>query len=191
MHFSRSATITGIVVAASAASSGVAMAASEMPQMDFLDPLTVTQIVWMAVIMIVLYVLMAHWALPQLDQVIEDRKRRIAGDLDAASQARTEANRIVAELERAIREAQAEGQAAIARAMNDAKDKARTEEEALKARLEADLARVRGEIEQSRRAAVAVIRPVAEDVARTLIERLTGRPAERAAIDQALDAVQR
>lgn len=161
-----------------------------MPQMNFANPLTLSQVIWMAVIMIVLYALMARWALPQLDKVIENRKRRIADDLDAASQARTEASRLIAEVERAIREAHAEGQAAIASAMNEAKDKARTEEEAVKARLEADLARAKEEIEQTRRAAVAVIRPVAEDVVRTLVERLTGRAAERAAIAQALDVAQ-
>ncbi|MDE2164830.1 MAG: F0F1 ATP synthase subunit B [Alphaproteobacteria bacterium] len=191
MRFSRSATVTGLTVALSAAFSTVAAAEGEMPQMNFANPLTFAQVVWMAAIMIVLYVLMARWALPRIGTVIENRKRRIDDDLDAAMQARTEANRVIAELERAIREAHAEGRAAIAGAMNDAKDKARIEEDALKARLEADLAHAKEEIEQTRRAAVAVIRPVADDVVRTLVERLTGRPAERAAIDRALDAVQR
>lgn len=162
-----------------------------MPQMDFANPLTVTQIGWMAVIMIVLYVLMARWALPRIGGVIENRNRRITDDLEAASQARREASRVVAELEQAIHDARSEGQAAIARAMADAKDKARAEEEALKARLEAEVARAKVEIEQTRNAGLAVIRPVAEELARTLVERLTGRSVERAVIDQALDAAER
>lgn len=191
MRFARAATVTGLAVALSAAFSGVAMATSAMPQMDFTDPLTFAQVVWMAVIMIVLYVLMARWALPQLGGVIENRKRRIDDDLDAATRARTEATRIVAEVEQAIRAAHGEGQAAIANAMAGAKDKVRVEEETLKARLDTELNRAKGEIEQSRRAALAVLRPVAEDVARALVERLTGRPAERAVIGQALDTAQR
>jgi F-type H+-transporting ATPase subunit b len=191
MRLSRSVTAIGLAAALSAASSGAAMAGSEMPQMNFEDPLTVIQVAWMAVIMVVLYLAMARWALPQIGKVMEDRKQRIADDLEAASQARTEAGRIVEELERAIRKAQNEGRAAIASAMQDAKEKARAEEDVLKARLEADLARVKEEIEQTRRAAVAVIHPVAEDIVRTLVERLTGRPAERAVIGQALDAAQR
>ncbi len=162
-----------------------------MPQMDFANPLTLSQVVWMAAIMVVLYLLVAHWGLPRIGSVIENRKRRIADDLEAASQSRNAASRIVAEFEQAIRDAHDEGQAAIARAMADAKDKARVEEESLKARLEADLARAKSEIEQTRHAAVAVIRPVAEDVARTLVERLTGRPADRSAIGRALDSAQR
>lgn len=191
MRFARAATVTGLAVALSAAFSGVAMATSAMPQMDFTDPLTFAQVVWMAVIMIVLYVLMARWALPQLGGVIENRKRRIDDDLDAATRARTEATRIVAEVEQAIRAAHGEGQAAIANATAGAKDKVRVEEETLKARLDTELNRAKGEIEQSRRAALAVLRPVAEDVARALVERLTGRPAERAVIGQALDTAQR
>ena len=162
-----------------------------MPQMDFANPLTLSQVVWMAVIMIVLYLLVAYWGLPRIGGVIENRKRRIADDLEAASQSRSAASHIVAEFEQAIRDAHNEGQAAIARAMAHAKDKARVEEESLKARLEADLARAKAEIEQTRHAAVAVIRPVAEDVARTLVERLTGRPADRGAIGRALDTAQR
>ncbi|MGH6968166.1 MAG: hypothetical protein ACREEL_02925 [Stellaceae bacterium] len=159
--------------------------------MDFADPLTFAQVIWMAVIMIVLYVLMARWALPQLGSVIENRKRRIDEDLKAASQARTEATRVVAEVEQAIRNAHSEGQAAIASAMAEAENKTRAESDKLKARLDADLARAKAEIEQTRRAALAVLRPVAEDVARALVERLTGRHAERAAVAQALDAAQR
>lgn len=167
------------------------MAGSAMPQMDFADPLTLSQVIWMAAIMIVLYVLMARWALPQLGGVIENRKRRIDDDLEVATRARTEASRIVAEVEQAIRNAHSEGQAAIASAMAGAKDKVWIEEEVLKARLDAELNRAKGEIEQTRRAALGVLRPVAEDVARALVERLTGRPAERAVIGQALDAAQR
>ena len=191
MRFARFATVTGLAVALLAAFSDVAMAESAMPQMDFSNPLTLAQVIWMAVIMLVLYVLMARWALPQLGGVIENRKRRIDDDLKAATQARTEATRIVAEVEQAIRNAHSEGQAAIATAMAGAKDKVRIEEEALKARLDAELNRAKGEIEQTRRAALAVLRPVAEDVTRALVERLTGRPAERVVIGQALDAAQR
>lgn|SRR5215469_2954149 len=191
MLFARPATVIGLAVALSVALSGGAMAESAMPQMDFTDPLTLAQVVWMAVIMLVLYVLMARWALPQLGSVIENRKRHIDDDLEAATQARTEAARIVAEVEQAIRTAHGKGQAAIANAMAGAKDKVRIEEEALKARLDAELNRAKGEIEQTRRAASAVLRPVAEDVTRALVERLTGRLAERAIIGQALDTAQR
>jgi F-type H+-transporting ATPase subunit b len=191
MRFSRIVTASGLAAALSVASSGIAVAEGQMPQMDFANPLTLSQVVWMAVIMIVLYLLVAYWGLPRIGGVIENRKRRIADDLEAASQSRSAASQIVAEFEQAIRDAHNEGQAAIARAMADAKDKARVEEESLKARLEADWARAKAEIEQTRHAAVAVIRPVAEDVARTLVERLTGRPADRSAIGRALDTAQR
>ncbi|MGH6988472.1 MAG: hypothetical protein ACREE3_01150 [Stellaceae bacterium] len=191
MRFPRLATATLLAAALSTASSGVASAASQMPQMDFADPLTLSQVGWMAVIMIVLYILMARWALPRIGSVIENRKRRIADDLEVALEARTEATRVASEFDQAIRRAHDEGLAKIASMMADAKDKNRAEAETLHARLEADLARAKGEIEQSRRAAVSVIRPVVEDVTRALVERLTGRPAEQAAIDQAVDAAQR
>jgi F-type H+-transporting ATPase subunit b len=191
MRLSRSAATAGLAVAGSAAFAGAALAASKMPQMNFADSLTLTQVIWMAAIMIAFYFLMARWALPRIGGVIETRKQRIASDLEAALAARREADRTVAELDRAIREAHEESRAVIDRTMAEAKDKARAEADMLHGRLETELARAKEEIEQTRREAVAVIRPVVEEVTRALVERLTGRPAERAAVDRAVDAIQR
>lgn len=190
MRFSRLTTVAGLAVALSGASSSIAAAATQMPQMDFADPLTLAQVAWMAVIMIILYVLMAWWALPRVSRVIESRKRRINNDLEAASQFRIAVDQTIAKLDRAIHDARNEGQATIAKAVSDAKEKTRAEMEALNARLEAEWTLAKGEIEQARRAAEESLRPMAEDLIHALVEKLIGRHVDGTAVAEALDAVE-
>ena len=50
-----------------------------MPQLDFANPLTIAQIVWLAIIFFTLYLLLSRWALPQVAEVLEVRLRRSGG----------------------------------------------------------------------------------------------------------------
>ena len=62
-----------------------ALADGTMPQMDFTNPLTLDQVGWMAVILVVLYLVLSRWGLPQIGKVIEHREAVIAQDLAAAN----------------------------------------------------------------------------------------------------------
>lgn len=190
MRFSRLITIATLAATLSVASSGMAMAQGQMPQMNFADPLTLTQVAWMAVIMVIFYALMAWWALPQIGRVIENRKRRIDDDLEAASQFRIAVDQTVAQLDQAIREAREDGQAAIAKAVSDAKEKTRAETEALNVRLDTEWRRAQGEIDQARRAAEAGLRPVVEDLVHSIVEKLVGRDVDQGMIARALDTAE-
>ena len=55
-----------------------------MPQLDFGNPLTVSQVVWGAVIFLALYLVFANWGLPLVASVLDERDARINGDLDVA-----------------------------------------------------------------------------------------------------------
>lgn len=180
--------VTAAGLALAARPGGVARAAtSKMPQMNFANPLTFAQIVWMAVIMVILYFIMARWALPRLGGVLADRRKRITDDLEAARQARSDADKAVADLNVAIRNAREEGQAQIAEAVNKAKEQARQEAETVNAKLEAELQRAEAEIDAARQSAIASLTPVAEEVAGSLVERLTGRAPDRDSVRRALE----
>lgn len=167
----------------------VAMAGGKMPQMDFSNPLTGEQVVWMAIIMIGLYFILSRWALPQIGQVIENRQNRILSDLDTARAAKARAEHAVAELNLAIRNAREASQSAIAEAVNAAKAKAREQSAALTAELDAQIARAEAEIDISRQQAVAALPPVAEEVTASLLQRLTGTSADRARIERTIAAI--
>src|SRR6185312_16397439 len=90
--------------------------AEGMPQLDFQNPLTTSQVVWGAIIFIVLYILAARFALPKVGVVLEERARHIARDLAGAEAAKANADTGVEEAMAATAKARADAQAAIAAA---------------------------------------------------------------------------
>lgn len=163
-----------------------AMAEEGMPQLDFGNKLTTSQMVWLVIIFWVFYLLVSRWALPQVGSVVEMRGRRIAQDLDAARAAKIEADAAAAEQTSAIRTAQANAQAEIAGAVTRAKEAAATEATALNARLDAQIADAEQRIGVARAAALGALRQVASDTTAAVVQRLTGATPDAAAVDQAV-----
>jgi F-type H+-transporting ATPase subunit b len=153
---------------------GAAHAASNMPQMDFSNPLNLAQGVWLVIILVALYLLLAKWALPGVSAVLADRAHRIQIDLDAAHGAKAEADAAIAELQAAIKSARDEAQAEVTKATEAAKADAARQAEALARKLDEQLARAEAEIAAARTEAMTAIRPIATETAGLLLGRLTG-----------------
>jgi F-type H+-transporting ATPase subunit b len=157
-----------------------------MPQLDFANPLTVSQVVWMFIIFGALYAALRFWALPQVGGVIETREQRILADLDSARVAKEQADAAAAEIVERSRSASAEAQAQIAQAIAAAKaeaaEKARLDNE----HLEQQLAEAEQRIGVARNNAMGALRQVATEAAATVVARLTGQPPDPARIDAAV-----
>ena len=74
-----------------------------MPQLE--SATFISQIVWLAVTFLALYVVMARIALPRIGEVLEARQDRIAHDLDTAASLKAEAEAALAAYETSIAEA--------------------------------------------------------------------------------------
>ena len=157
-----------------------------MPQLNFKSPLTVSQVVWGAIIFAGLYVLLSRWALPKVGSVVEERRTRIAGDLETARAAKIEADHAVAELTFATRQARTEGQAAIAAATQQAKAEAAVRSVAINETLDARLAEAEGRIAAARDAGMGALRQVAGETATAVVFRLTGQTPNGDRVDQAV-----
>ncbi|CAH2599611.1 ATP synthase subunit b 1 [Rhodovastum atsumiense] len=157
-----------------------------MPQLDFGNPLTISQIVWLAVIFYVLYRLLSGWALPQVAEVLENRAAIISRDLEAARQAKVEADAAVADLTQATQKAHAAAQAEIAGAVDAAKKAAAAQAAALNERLDAQLAAAEQRIDAARTAAMGALRQVATETTKVVVTRLTGRTPKDALVDTAV-----
>jgi F-type H+-transporting ATPase subunit b len=153
---------------------GAARASSNMPQMDFSNPLNLSQVVWLVIILVALYFILANWALPGVGSVLADRANRIQVDLDAAHTAKAAADAAIAELQAAIKSARDEALAEVTKATEAAKADAAREAEALTRRLDEQLARAEAEIAAARTEAMTAIRPIATETALLLVARLTG-----------------
>ncbi len=162
--------------------------ADTMPQMDFANKLTLDQVGWMAVILLVLYFILSSWGLPEIGKVLENRAAVIARDLAAARAAKLEADVAVQELNATITQARAAAHAEVAQAVKDAKASAAAEAAALAAALETKLLEAEAQIATARAAALAAIRPVAAEAAASIVLKLTGATPAAEALNPRLDA---
>jgi F-type H+-transporting ATPase subunit b len=145
-------------------------------------------VVWGAIIFVVLYVLLSRYGLPLVGEVIEERARHIAADLDTARASKAGADDAAKEVAAATARARAEAQAAINAALDAAKGEAAVRIGALNERLERQLQEAEAQIGAARAAAMSALREVATETAATVIDRLTGAPADRGRLDGAVGA---
>ncbi len=162
--------------------------AEGMPQLDFSTPLTISQVVWGAIIFALLYVVLSRSGLPLVESVLAERAGHISRDLDGARAAKATADAGFAEASAATAKARAEAQAAVNAAVNQAKQAAATQTEALNARLETRLHEAEAQIARARAAALGALRQVATETASSVVTRLTGAAPDSAQLDSAIGA---
>jgi F-type H+-transporting ATPase subunit b len=162
--------------------------AAGMPQLDFGNPLLLSQVIWGAIIFALFYVGVSRFGLPRVEAVLEMRAGIISSDLEQARTAKLRADQAVAELNEARRVAYAESQAAVNAATQKAKAAAAEQAEQANARLDRQLADSEAQIGLARDRAMASLRDVATDTAQAVITRLTNRAPD---LDHVRDAVGR
>jgi F-type H+-transporting ATPase subunit b len=151
-----------------------------------------SQLVWLAIFFVLLYVLMAKWALPQVGRVIDNRQKRIADDIAEAERLKAQSDEAVAAYEKALADARARAQAIA----NETRDKQTAAADATRKTLEGELNVKLAEAEKSiaatKLAAMANVRIIAEDAARAIVERLIGSaPSDKAVADAVTEALKR
>lgn len=157
-----------------------------LPQLDLTT--FASQIFWLAVSFVVLYVIISRIAAPKIGGVIEERAARIKGDLDAAADAKKASEAAIAGYEKAL--ADARGRAAKLseeiRGKVVAEANARTE--TAEKQLAADMQKAEGRISEMRSAALARLSTIARDTAADIVQKLTGDTAPAADLDAAVTA---
>jgi F-type H+-transporting ATPase subunit b len=174
-------------VAATALAVPGAARADTLPQMDFGNLLTSYQVLWGAVIFLILYVLASRTALPKVAAVLEARAERIAGDLEDAKDAKARADAGIQAAADATAKARSEAQAAINAALESSKQAAAMQSAALNDRLDKQLKEAEGQIAAARAAALDALPGVAIDTAVTLITRLTGSVPDPVRLSNAIN----
>src|SRR5476651_330261 len=140
-----------------------------------------SQLVWLVLAFVLLYVLMLKVALPRVGAIIESRQKRIADDIADAGKLKVQSDEAVAAYEKALADARARAQAIA----NEMRDKQAAAADATRKTLEGELNVKLAEAEKSiaatKQAAMANVRAIAEDAARAIIERLIGSaPSDKA-----------
>jgi F-type H+-transporting ATPase subunit b len=158
-----------------------------MPQLDLST--FPSQIFWLAVFFVVLYLLMARLALPRIEKIIDERRNRVEGDLDKAGQMKSEAEAVIAAYEKALADARHQAQLTMKetgeRLGTIAAERLRQAGSVIAERT--IIAEQR--IAAAKSAAMANLRGVAVEVARAAAAKLVGAEIEDARAGTAVDAV--
>lgn len=146
-----------------------------------------SQLFWLAISFVVLYVALDRFILPKIKTTIEDRRDRIADDLDAAAQAKADAEAAGEAYEKSLAEARSKAHG-IAADTRDALDKELAQEAA---KVEAELAEKQEAAETSIRAAkdkaFAEVRGIAASATAAAVEALAGVEVSDKDAEKAVD----
>lgn len=158
-----------------------------MPQLEFHD--WAPQLIWLAISFVTLYLIMARVAIPRISTVLEERRDRIASDLDSAEQLKKETEEAIAAYEQALAEARAKAHAIA----QETRDKLSAEVEAERSEVEAKIAEKTAEaearIQASKNDALAHVNEVATDTAEAIVKELVGGRVTKAELTAAVGAV--
>jgi F-type H+-transporting ATPase subunit b len=163
-----------------------AHASGGLPQLDMST--WPGQLFWLAVTFSVLFLMLWRVILPRIGMAIEDRRDRIADDLDMASSLKEKAEASAAEYERLLAEARSKAHAMAMknrdRVDQDVADEAaQADEEIAKRQVVAEQ-----RISEMREKALSEVRNVAIETTQAIITELTGTQADTKALAAAVDA---
>ncbi|MGD9615447.1 MAG: F0F1 ATP synthase subunit B' [Alphaproteobacteria bacterium] len=148
-----------------------------------------SQLFWLAVTFVVLYVLMAWVGIPRLSGVIEARRRRREDDLARAAEMQAEAEAANQEFQRAMAEARAQAQAVLKETSDRLAAEAAERQRMLAASLAEQVDEAERRIAATKQQALAEVRGIAVDVGRSVVEKLTGAAPNEAGVAAAVDRV--
>lgn len=177
------------LAAALLAMPSLARAASQNVGMPQLDPTGfVPQLVWLAIVFTVLYLVLSRVVLPRIGEVLEDRQARIADDLDAAEKLKSDAEKARGDYEAALAKARAAAQEAAGKA----REQVAAESTSRRAKVDHELAEktraAEAAIADAKNKALADIHAAAAEVAATAVQRITGQSASPGTIAAAVAA---
>jgi F-type H+-transporting ATPase subunit b len=148
-----------------------------------------SQLLWFAITFGLLYWLMSKVALPRVAEILENRTNRIADDLAEAERLRAESEAAGAAYEKSLAEARAKAKAIAQETREALAAEAEAKRKVLELELHERLAVAEKTISARTAEAMASVRGIAADTATAIVERLTGKAPERAAVEAALDRV--
>ena len=151
-----------------------------------------SQLVWLVIAFVLLYVLMAKLALPRVGAIIESRQKRIDDDIAEAGTLKAQSDEAVAAYEKALADARARAQAIANETRDSQAAAAEVRRKTLEDELNVKLAEAEKTIAGTKQAAMSNVRGIAEDATRAIVERLIGlAPSDKAVTDAVAEALKR
>lgn len=158
-----------------------------MPQLD--PSVWPTQLFWLALTFIALYLIVWRIALPRIADVLEARQRKLDDDLKKAAALKDEAEAILAEYEKMRAGAQASAQAVLQKAQDAMKAEAERQGREVAARLAQQTDEAEARIDAAKSSALAGLEGTVNEVVAAATEKLIGVKAGDQEIARAVGSV--
>lgn len=151
------------------------------------DPTTYSsQLFWLVICFTLLYVVLSKLAIPRIGEVLEERRDRIQRDLDKAKQLQEETETAIATYEEALASARKKAMAIA----DETKAKLNAEIASERADIEQEIAKKTVEAEtrirESKEAALGEVNKIASETTQTIVEKLLGTKPSTSDVDSAL-----
>ncbi len=157
-----------------------------MPQFD---PTSFpSQIFWLVVTFVALYLVMVRYAIPRIAEVLEKRQSMIDGDLEAAEKLKEETEAAIAAYETALAEARAKAHDEIKAVTDAASAEAEKRNAEASQRINAQIKDGETRIANAKSEALSHIRDVATAVAGETVSKLAGITVDGGKASAAVDA---
>ena len=149
-----------------------------------------SQLLWLAITFTVLYLLMGRVIIPRIGGILEDRRDRIARDLEQAERLKQQSNDAIASYEKALSDARNRAFKIAGEARDAAKAEAASKQAATEAVLDNKLADAEKRIAGIKAKALADVGAIASEAAEAVVERLLGKKPSSGEVSSAVATVQ-
>ncbi|MBB3996960.1 F0F1 ATP synthase subunit B [Aureimonas pseudogalii] len=148
-----------------------------------------SQILWLAISFGVFYYVLSKTILPRIAAILENRRERIAVDLDAAERMRADADEAQAAYEQELASARENSHRIAIEARDGARADADAQRKRIEAELDAKLEAAQAQIADVKARALADVDGIAEDAAETILAELTRLDVSREDVSRAVRSV--
>jgi F-type H+-transporting ATPase subunit b len=151
-----------------------------------------SQLIWLVLFFVALYLLMSRVALPRVGGIIAARTNQIEKDLGEANRLKLETDGAIAAYEKTLADARANAQAIGAKTRDNLMAEADKRRKTLEDQLNRKLEEAEKTIATTKTAAMGNVRGIALEAAGAIVQRLIGQaPSEKALSDAVADALKR
>lgn len=148
-----------------------------------------SQLFWLTLTFVALYLLMSRVALPRIASILEARRQRIEGDLAEAQRLKGESDAAIAAHEKALADARGRAQGLAAETREKAAANAEARRKDVDGKLNDRIRDAETSIAAARTAAMTNVRSIAGEAAGAIVERLTGVTPSATEVAEAVGSV--
>jgi F-type H+-transporting ATPase subunit b len=167
-------------IAETHATTGVEPESGAFPPFDAANFVPV--LIWLVLSFGLLYILMSKVALPRVHDILHTRQAKINEDLENANKMRAEANEAAAAHDKMLAEARAKAQGLAQETHARLHAETEAKRQAIESDLNAKLVAAEAQIAETKAKAMGNVESIAQEAAAAIVQHLTGKPADAAAI---------